>query len=240
MSEQMPVDVDLRNVQETVEDSVKKAQEYGRRAYLATIGMWGLGYDKAQDFWKGGMSVVDKAEKRGEELEHAVGQQFGKIQENRDLKKVRGYVEDQVDGVSKNAKSVVAEVERFLMQFQPKVEEVAKDVKIQVEGMLEAVIEGYDEMIVLRDIEYESHCEHHMAPIIGRAHVGYLPTGKVGHFQIAGVPERHEPDIGEINYPYLFALLDSLGYDGWIGCEYRPKAGTSAGLGWLRPWLGRR
>jgi len=62
----------------------------------------------------------------------------------------------------------------------------------------------------------------------------------VGHIQIAGVPERHEPDIGEINYPYLFALLDSLGYDGWIGCEYRPKAGTSAGLGWLRPWLGRR
>ncbi len=63
----------------------------------------------------------------------------------------------------------------------------------------------------------------------------YLPG--VGHFQIAGVPERHEPDIGEINYPYLFALLDSLGYDGWIGCEYRPRAGTSAGLGWLQPWF---
>lgn len=40
-------------------------------------------------------------------------------------------------------------------------------------------VEGYDEMIVLRDIEFESHCEHHMAPIIGRAHVGYLPTNKV-------------------------------------------------------------
>lgn len=40
-------------------------------------------------------------------------------------------------------------------------------------------VEGYDEMIVLRDIEYESHCEHHMAPIIGRVHVGYLPRGKV-------------------------------------------------------------
>lgn len=38
---------------------------------------------------------------------------------------------------------------------------------------------GYDEMVVLRDIEFESHCEHHMAPIIGRAHVGYLPTSKV-------------------------------------------------------------
>lgn len=59
----------------------------------------------------------------------------------------------------------------------------------------------------------------------------------VGHIQIAGVPERHEPDLGEINYPYLFGLMDELGYAGWVGCEYRPKAGTSAGLNWLRPWL---
>jgi hydroxypyruvate isomerase len=70
----------------------------------------------------------------------------------------------------------------------------------------------------------------------------YLPTGKVGHLQIAGVPERHEPDVGEVHYPYLFELLDRLGYDGWIGCEYRPARGaaphaTSDGLGWLRPWL---
>ena len=60
----------------------------------------------------------------------------------------------------------------------------------------------------------------------------HLPD--VGHFQIAGVPQRHEPDLGEVNYPYLFALLDELGYDGWIGCEYRPRAATSAGLGWFR------
>jgi hydroxypyruvate isomerase len=58
----------------------------------------------------------------------------------------------------------------------------------------------------------------------------------VGHVQVAGVPERHEPDTGEVNYPYLFRLLDELGYDGWIGCEYRPRAATSAGLGWLAPW----
>ena len=74
----------------------------------------------------------------------------------------------------------------------------------------------------------------------------YLPTGRVGHFQIAGVPERHEPDIGEVNYPYLFGVIDevskSCGWDGWVGCEYRPKhggqaGGTSGGLGWLKPWL---
>jgi hydroxypyruvate isomerase len=62
----------------------------------------------------------------------------------------------------------------------------------------------------------------------------YLPTGRVGHFQIAGVPERQEPDVGEINHPYLFALIDRLGWDGFIGCEYRPRAGTSAGLGWMK------
>lgn len=59
----------------------------------------------------------------------------------------------------------------------------------------------------------------------------------VGHIQIAGVPERHEPDLGEINYPYLFKLIDEVGYAGWVGCEYRPRAGTMTGLGWLKPYL---
>jgi hydroxypyruvate isomerase len=61
----------------------------------------------------------------------------------------------------------------------------------------------------------------------------YLPTGNVGHLQIAGVPERHEPDLGEVNYDYLFAVIDALAFDGWVGCEYRPRAGTSAGLAWM-------
>ena len=67
----------------------------------------------------------------------------------------------------------------------------------------------------------------------------HLPTGRVGHLQIAGVPERREPDRGEVNYPFLFDLIDALGYEGWIGCEYRPAAGTSAGLGWMRAALAR-
>ena len=71
----------------------------------------------------------------------------------------------------------------------------------------------------------------------------YLPTGRVGHIQIAGVPERHEPDIGELNYPYLFKVIDEVsaqcGWDGWVGGEYRPARGavpngTSDGLAWLR------
>jgi 2-dehydrotetronate isomerase len=72
----------------------------------------------------------------------------------------------------------------------------------------------------------------------------YLPTGRVGHFQIAGVPMRHEPNVGEMNYNYLFGVIDEVsdacGWDGWVGCEYRPARGavangTTDGLGWMRP-----
>lgn len=52
------------------------------------------------------------------------------------------------------------------------------------------------------------------------------------HVQLADVPGRHEPGTGEINYRHLFGLLDELGYDGWVGCEYHPIGGTVAGLGW--------
>ncbi|MYQ48874.1 TIM barrel protein [Streptomyces sp. SID4985] len=65
-----------------------------------------------------------------------------------------------------------------------------------------------------------------------------LPTGRVGHLQIAGVPDRHEPDAGELNIGHLFDVIDELAFEGWIGCEYRPRAGTSEGLGWLRDYRG--
>lgn len=62
-------------------------------------------------------------------------------------------------------------------------------------------------------------------------------TGIIRHIQISGVPGRNEPDENqEINYPYLLSLIDASGYDGWIGCEYRPRAGTRSGLGWAKPF----
>jgi hydroxypyruvate isomerase len=60
---------------------------------------------------------------------------------------------------------------------------------------------------------------------------------RIGHIQLADNPGRNEPGTGEINYPFLFAHLDRIGYDGWIGCEYKPAHGTEAGLGWLEDWL---
>jgi hydroxypyruvate isomerase len=65
----------------------------------------------------------------------------------------------------------------------------------------------------------------------------FLP--RIGHVQIAGVPDRHEPDTGELNNGYLLELLDALGYEGWVGCEYRPAGLTTDGLGWLAPWKRR-
>jgi len=62
----------------------------------------------------------------------------------------------------------------------------------------------------------------------------------IGHMQIAGVPERHEPDTGEVHYPYLFDLLDDLGYEGYVGCEYHPRTTTKEGLRWFEPYRERQ
>jgi hydroxypyruvate isomerase len=59
----------------------------------------------------------------------------------------------------------------------------------------------------------------------------------IGHIQVAGVPGRHEPDkLGEVNWRFLFDLLDAHGYDGWVGAEYAPRNGTLQGLNWGREW----
>jgi hydroxypyruvate isomerase len=62
----------------------------------------------------------------------------------------------------------------------------------------------------------------------------HLPL--VGHVQVAAIPTRHEPDEGEVNYPAIFAELDKLGYEGWVGAEYRPRGRTEDGLAWARPY----
>ena len=61
--------------------------------------------------------------------------------------------------------------------------------------------------------------------------------GRIGHIQIADVPERHEPGTGEINFDFLLRHLDALGYSGWVGCEYNPRGDTLEGLRWAKPYL---
>ena len=60
---------------------------------------------------------------------------------------------------------------------------------------------------------------------------------RIGHIQIADVPARHEPGTGEINFAFLLAHLDAIGYAGWVGCEYNPRGDTVEGLTWARPYL---
>ncbi|MGO4572358.1 hydroxypyruvate isomerase family protein [Microvirga sp. 2TAF3] len=66
----------------------------------------------------------------------------------------------------------------------------------------------------------------------------HLPL--IGHVQIAGVPDRAEPDEGEISYPEIFRALDRFGYTGWIGAEYKPRGRTEDGLGWFPTWSNGR
>ncbi len=59
---------------------------------------------------------------------------------------------------------------------------------------------------------------------------------RIGHVQVAGVPERHEPDRSEVNIDWVFATLDRLGYAGFVGCEYNPRTTTLDGLAWAKPY----
>ncbi|MGN3964766.1 hydroxypyruvate isomerase [Burkholderia gladioli] len=87
---------------------------------------------------------------------------------------------------------------------------------------------GSDNLFLQYDIYHMQRMEGELAATL-RAN---LPS--IAHVQLADNPGRHEPGTGEIRYDYLFALLDELGYDGYVGCEYKPLKGTREGLGWLR------
>ncbi|WPP01363.1 hydroxypyruvate isomerase [Pseudomonas sp. HR96] len=78
------------------------------------------------------------------------------------------------------------------------------------------------------DIYHMQIMEGDLAPTLS----AHLP--KINHVQLADNPGRHEPGTGEINYRFLFEHLDRIGYQGWVGCEYKPLTTTEAGLGWLK------
>ena len=87
---------------------------------------------------------------------------------------------------------------------------------------------GSDNLYLQYDIYHMQVMEGDLARTIE------LNLGRIAHIQLADNPGRHEPGTGEINYPFLCAHLDRIGYAGWVGAEYKPKAGTVEGLGWLR------
>jgi hydroxypyruvate isomerase len=86
---------------------------------------------------------------------------------------------------------------------------------------------GANNLFVQYDIYHAQRMEGELAKTIENN------LAKIGHIQLADNPGRNEPGTGEINYPYLFRLLDKLGYQGWIGCEYKPATTTEPGLSWV-------
>jgi hydroxypyruvate isomerase len=90
---------------------------------------------------------------------------------------------------------------------------------------------GAPNLLLQYDIFHMQIVEGDLAKTIERL----LP--RIGHMQLADVPDRHEPGTGEINYGFLLAHIDRLGYRGWMGCEYIPKGDTAEGLAWARPYL---
>jgi hydroxypyruvate isomerase len=89
---------------------------------------------------------------------------------------------------------------------------------------------GSDNLNLQYDIYHAQVMEGNLAETIERN------LARIGHLQLADNPGRHEPGTGEINYDYLFRHIDSVGYTGWIGCEYKPAAATASGLSWLKPY----
>ncbi|HEY1392637.1 MAG TPA: TIM barrel protein, partial [Methylibium sp.] len=85
---------------------------------------------------------------------------------------------------------------------------------------------GADNAYIQYDIYHAQRMEGELAATVQK----YLP--RIAHIQLADNPGRNEPGTGEINYAFLFAHLDRIDYQGWIGCEYKPAAATEAGLGW--------
>jgi hydroxypyruvate isomerase len=79
-------------------------------------------------------------------------------------------------------------------------------------------------------LQYDLYHAQRMEGELAATAARHLP--RIAHIQLADNPGRHEPGTGEINYAFLFRELDRMGYTGWIGCEYKPAAGTEAGLGW--------
>jgi hydroxypyruvate isomerase len=96
---------------------------------------------------------------------------------------------------------------------------------MQALDLIESV--GADNLFVQYDVYHAQRTEGELAKTIEKN------LTRIAHIQVADNPGRNEPGTGEINYPWLFRHLDRIGYDGWIGCEYKPAADTRAGLDWI-------
>jgi uncharacterized protein YicC (UPF0701 family) len=170
MKAKMNMNVDLRNVQESVEDNLKSAQTVGHKAVLAYLGMWGLAYDGAKSVWSGSISFVGRAEKRGEEIEKQMADQVGKLetQASDEAKRWRERIEKNMrlmsKDVGKSGKAAQGEFEqqvekimaRLGIPTRDRLDKLSQEIEIlsakideeiqHEKGVTPAPIEGYDDL----------------------------------------------------------------------------------------------
>lgn len=156
--EKVETKVDLRKVQEQVEDGAKEASAYARKAERIYLGLWGMAYDTSMDLMKTGKDFLDKAEKRGVKVENELKERAAEMRKEatEEVRSLRKRVESQVDEVSKEVatrgEAVEKEVQKAFDKVMPggangKHMEIDQ-IKIEVDVVTQSPIAGYDEMNV--------------------------------------------------------------------------------------------
>jgi hydroxypyruvate isomerase len=192
--------------------------------------------------WRDGERGISVDPKRQGEFQDEVGQalEFSRTLGNKQIHIMAGVVRDDND--TETARNIFVENLKFATEAFAKVgirAQIEPINNIDVPGYFlckpelgaEIIAEvGHENLYLQYDIYHAQMSEGYLAESIRK----YIKI--INHIQIAQVPGRHEPDNGEINYPYLFNVLEDIGYEGWVSCEYKPLNETLGGLGWARPY----
>lgn len=208
---------------------------------VGTAGVHLIQFNAAMGDWKSGERGIGLVSEKKGEFQDAIGTalEFSRALGNGQLHIMSGVLGDDND--PETARSVLIENLKFAAEACAK-----EGVKAQVEPINTIDMPGYFlstpkfGLEIMKDVD---HPNLYLQYDIYHAQIteGYLAENirqnvdVINHIQIAGVPGRHEPDDGEINYPYLFDVIDEVGYQGWVACEYKPRVGTLEGLGWATP-----
>jgi hydroxypyruvate isomerase len=195
-------------------------------------------FNAAMGDWESGERGIGIDPKKKGKFQDAIGEalEFSRILGNPQLHIMSGVVNDDND--SETARSVLVENLKFAAEAC-----AAEGVKAQIEPINTIDMPGYflcKPELGLEIIKDVAHSNLYLQYDIYHAQMteGYLAENIrehvdiINHIQIAGVPGRNEPNVGEINYPFLFDVIDDVGYGGWVSCEYKPISGTLDGLGW--------
>lgn len=221
-----PYDFSIAEIKEALGGTLELALFNTRPGDVAK-GEWGIAAlpGREQEFQDGFEESLEYASKLGCKLVHVMA---GVVptQEEREL-----FLQTFIANVRKAA----ARAQKFGISLT--LEALCPEIKqrylykSQYESMAVRAAIGMDNVFTQLDLFHAQMVDGNLSRLIRDY------KGAYAHVQIASAPGRHEPDEGEIRYPYIFRLLDEAGYRGWIGCEYNPRRKTEDGLEWMKPYL---